>query len=112
MADCVKLTYDNVTYELTYTRESVKQMENTGFNFLDFVNGSKPATMNPLFFAGAFRARHPKIKRRLVDEIYNHLEKKPELIEVLVDLYSATLDTLVDSAAETDDGKNVTWTSV
>lgn len=112
MADCIKLTYDNVTYELTYTRESVKRMESEGFNFLDFANGAKPATMNPLFFAGAFKARHAKTKRRLIDEIYNHIENKSALFEVLADLYAATLDTLVDSAAETDDGKNVTWTSV
>ena len=111
MADCVKLTYNGVTYELTYTRESVKQMEAAGFDFQDFVNGRRPATLNPLFFEGAFNARNRKMKRQLKTEIYEHLDNKSDLFVALAELYAATVETLVDTAAEADDGKKVTWTT-
>lgn len=108
MTDCVKLKYDGVTYELTYTRESVKQMEADGFDIRAFVSGTMPATMNSKLFTGAFFARNRKMKRRIIDEIYDHINDKTDLLLALAELYANTLETLTDTAAE-DDGKKVTW---
>lgn len=112
MANAIKLTYDKQTYELTFTRETVRQMEASGFDIQAFVQGTKPGTMNFMLFEGAFAARNRKMKRKVISEIYDHLEGKSELLPVLAELYAATLDTLVDSAAESDDGKKVTWEAI
>lgn len=111
MTDCIKLTYDKITYELTFTRESVRKMEAAGFDIQALINGTKPGTMNPMLFAGAFSARNRKIKGKLIDEIYAHLDNKTDLLAALAELYGATLETLTDTAAE-DDGKKVTWEPV
>lgn len=111
MADCIKLKYDGVTYELTFTRETVKQAESAGFDIRAFLEGTRPGTMNSLLFSAAFAARNRKVKRRVIDEIYDHLSDKTDLLVALAELYAATLETLTDSAAE-DDGKKVTWETV
>lgn len=104
----IKLTFDGKTYELTYTREAVRQMERQGFNFSAFANGEKPSIYSLQLFEGAFIARHKKISRKEVSSIYDHLEEKGDLLYALSELYNETLTTLIDSAAE-DDGKKVTW---
>ena len=38
----IKLTFDGKEYSLTYTRDSVRQMERQGFSFVGFANGEKP----------------------------------------------------------------------
>lgn len=109
--EAIRLTYDKNVYELTFTRETVKQLEQAGFNLRELVEGSKTANMFELLFTGAFAARHRKTKRKVISEIYEHLNNKGDLIAALVELYSETLETLTDTAA-VDDGKNVTWEAV
>lgn len=104
MAERITLTYDNKKYELGYTRESVKQMENTGFNVREFVSGAKPLTMNLLLFNGAFLAQNKKVKRKTIEEIYDHLPNKNEVLTALAEMYGDTLESLSDGV---DDGKNV-----
>lgn len=104
----IKLTYDGKIYELTFTRESVRQMERSGFKIQDLLNGATPATSYKQLFDGAFLARNKKLNRHKIDEIYEHLGDKTDLITALAELYGATLETLTDTASE-DDGKKVTW---
>lgn len=111
MAEMVKLKYDNKVYELTYTRETVKRMEAAGFDIQAFAQGTKPVTMSYMLFEGAFAARNRNVKRNVIEAIYSHLDRKADLLVALAELYTATLETLVDSAAESD-GKNVTWEAV
>lgn len=111
MAELVKIKYENKSYELLFTRETVKQLENAGFDIQAFSHGTKPATMSFMLFEGAFFARHRKTKRKDIAEIYDHITGKSELLLALANLYAETLDTLVDTAAE-DDGKKATWEAV
>lgn len=111
MAEFIKLTYDEKDYELLYTRETVRQMESTGFDIQAFVKGTKPGTMNFMLFEGAFAARNRKIKRKTIAEIYDHLPDKADLILALAEMYAATLETLTDTAAE-DTGKKATWEAI
>ena len=99
----IKLTYEKQDYQLEYTRESVKTMEQTGFSFDEI--DSKPATMIPMLFYGAFIAKHRGIKRKLVDKIYDNTPNKTELIGVLGEMYAETLSYLTESS---DEG-NVKW---
>lgn len=111
MARSIKLKYDGKTYDLTFTRETVKRAEDSGFDLRVFAMNSKPATMNPLLFYCAFMAKQPKIRRKVVDDIYEHIHNKQQLTEALAEIYADTLAPLVedDESAEADDEKKVEW---
>lgn len=100
----INLTYENKEYTLEYSRQSVRTMESQGFNFDELT--TKPATMLPLLFDGAFMKNHRGIKRRLIDEIYDEISNKGELLAALGEMYAETLNTLVGDKA--DEG-NVQW---
>lgn len=102
----IVLTHENKEYELEYNRQSVRQMEGQGF-VIDEI-ASKPVTMIPLLFAGAFIKNCKGVKRRTIDEIFNGIADKTALMEVLIEMYSETLSTLTDDTSE----GNVTWTHV
>lgn len=103
----INLTYDNKEYTLEYSRQSVKTMEAQGF-VLDELT-TKPMTMIPLLFSGAFIKNHRGMKRALIDEIFDGISDKSNLMEALMELYAETLSTLTE--ASTDEG-NVTWAKV
>lgn len=100
----IKITYNKQDYVLEYTRESVKQMENTGFNINQL--GDKPANMMPMLFYGAFLAKNKGIKRKLVDEIYDNTPNRNELMDILGEMYADTLLTIIDG--EQNEG-NAIW---
>lgn len=99
----IKLTYDEKEYELEYSRQSVKTMESRGF-VLDEIS-SKPMTMIPLLFEGAFIKNCSGVKRKVMDEIYDGIGDKTGFIQALAELYAETLSTLTDSTGE----GNVSW---
>lgn len=102
----IKLTYDGQTYELTFTRKSVVALEKLGFKF-DEVD-THPATCLPLLFRGSFIAKHPFVKQDKIDEIYDAVPNKTDLIVKLGELYAETLNSLFDEPKEDQLGK-VTW---
>lgn len=104
----ITLKHNKKDYTLEYNRQSVKTMESQGF-ILDEIS-TKPATMLPHLFAGAFIKNHKGTKRKDIDEIYDNLREKTELISVLVEMYAETLSELVDDAANSEG--NVTWAVV
>lgn len=102
----IVLNHEKKEYVLEYSRQSVKTMESQGF-ILDEIT-SKPMTMIPLLFAGAFFKNCKGIKRSLIDEIYDGIGDKTALMQALMEMYAETLSTLTDENAE----GNVTWTMV
>ena len=98
-----------VTYTLEYTRKSVAMMEKQGFNISEV--DSKPMTMLPALFAGAFLAHHRFVKRDVIDNIFARLTHKDELIGVLGEMYSAPLLSLLDEPKQEDSEGNLTWKS-
>ena len=106
MAKQLSFNYDGKDYILEFTRNSVKAMERNGF-VADNID-TMPMTVLPELFAGAFLAHHRFEKRTVVDEIYNALSNKVELIEKLTEMYNDTIGTLVE---EPEEGKNVKWTA-
>lgn len=107
----INLTYEGKTYELTFTREIVMRMEQAGFEFNAFVRGEKPLTNAKMLFDGAFAARCDKVKRKVKDEIYEHLDKesRSDLIVALATEFADTVESMSEGA---DDGKKATWTTV
>ena len=111
MSTTITVTYDEQTYNLEYSRNAVKTMEQQGF-VLDQI-GDKPMTMVPLLVYGAFIKNHKGIKRALVDEIYEHIADKvgdgdTGFIQALLEMYSETVNTLTDNSS-VDEGNVATW---
>ena len=100
----IVLNYEKKEYVLEYNRQSVKQMEGQGF-VLDEI-ASKPMTMIPMLFSGAFIKNCKGTKRTVIDAIYDGITDKTALMEALMEMYAETLSTLTDNNEE----GNVTWT--
>ena len=104
MANNVQFECEGVEYTLEFSRRTQSQMERAGFQ-LDEI-GSKPQTMIPMLFRGAFIMHHPRIKEEQVNHIYKCLDQKEELIHELINCYTAVTETLFE---EPEEEKKVTW---
>jgi hypothetical protein len=102
----IVLSYENTEYELEFNRQSVKTMEAQGF-VLDELT-TKPMTMIPMLFSGAFYKNCKGTKRSVIDEIFDSIGDKTALMQALMEMYAETLSTLTDDTSE----GNVTWTLV
>ena len=105
----INLTYEKKEYVLEYNRQSVKTMESQGFVLEELT--TKPMTMIPLLFAGAFIKNHSGkdgVKRKVIDEIFEEIGDKTALMEALMEMYADTLASLTDGNSE----GNVTWAMV
>ena len=113
MATKITVTYKKNEYTLEYSRNAVRQMEAQGF-VLDQIS-EKPMTMVPLLVYGAFAKHHKGIKRNLMDEIYEHITDKISegdeggFIQVLLEMYAETVNTLTDNTEVIDEGNRAVW---
>ena len=103
----LRFTYQDKEYVLEYTRKSVEAMERKGFVASDIE--TKPVTVLPALFAGAFYANHRFVKQEVIDEIYSKLTNKSELISKLAEMYNEPIMALVDEPEES--AGNVDWTA-
>lgn len=111
MATQITVTYNKREYNLEYSRNAVKQMEQQGFVLEQL--SEKPMNMIPLLVYGAFMKNHKGIKRTLVDEIYEHIIDKVGdgengFIQALLEMYSETVNTLMDNNS-IDEGNAAVW---
>ena len=107
MAKQLRFTYQNKEYVLEYTRKSVETMERKGFVASDIE--TKPVTVLPALFAGAFLANHRFEKAEVIDAIYAKMTNKSELIGKLAEMYNEPIAALVDEPEESEG--NVAWTA-
>ena len=103
----LRFTYQDKEYVLEYTRATVAQMEKKGFVASDIE--TKPVTILPALFAGAFLANHRFVKQDVIDEIYSKLTNKQELIGKLAEMYNEPIMALVDEPEESEG--NLDWTA-
>ena len=106
MSKQLNFEYKGTQYTLEYTRKSVEQMEREGFVADDIQ--SKPMSMLPTLFAGAFKAHHRWVKREVIDEIFSKMTNKGDLIGKLAEMYNEPIMALIDDPAESSE--NLTWT--
>ena len=106
MNKTIRFSYKDKDYTLEFTRDTVRQMERQGFVPGDI--DTKPMTVIPDLFAGAFLKNHPTVKRSRIDEIYEALGGKQRLIRALIEMYNDTLETLI---GDEDDEGNAEWTA-
>lgn len=110
MSTKIELTYNKKTYILEYSRQSVRTMEQQGF-VLDKI-GDMPMTMVPLLVYGAFAKHHKDVKRKLMDEIYDHIrdtDGEEGFLRTLLEMYSDTVNTITAGASDIDEGNEATW---
>ena len=107
MAKQLRFTYQNKEYILEYNRKSVEIMEKKGFVASDIE--TKPVTVLPALFAGAFLANHRYEKQDVIDAIYSKMTNKSELIGKLAEMYNEPIVALVDEPEESEG--NVSWTA-
>lgn len=103
----LRFTYQDKEYCLEYTRSTVAQMEKKGFVASDIE--TKPVTILPALFAGAFLANHRYVKQETIDEIYSKMTNKQELIGKLAEMYNEPIMALVDEPEESEG--NLDWTA-
>ena len=96
----IKFEYEGQQYTLEYTRDSVCKMEDRGFDPESY--NTKRISFVRELFAGAFIAHHSNLPMKKIDEIYDSLEGKDELLAKLAEMYAEPVNTLVVSG-------NVKW---
>lgn len=107
MAKKITIPYNGKTYTLEFTREVVKSMERQGFRIAEIDN--MPMTVITALFNGAFDANHPAMKDATKEKIFGGLRNRKELIQILVEMYADTYNTLFDEDdGEADEG-NPGW---
>ena len=107
MSKQLRFTYQDKEYVLEYTRRSVEAMEKKGFVASDIE--TKPVTVLPALFAGAFLANHRYVRAEVIDEIYSKMTNKQELIGKLAEMYNEPIMALVDEPDESEG--NLDWTA-
>ena len=60
-------------------------------------------------FYGAFIARNKGIKRKDVDEMFQHTEEKEELMGILLEMFMDASKSLLATDTEDKTAKNATW---
>ena len=107
MSKQLRFTYQDKDFCLEYTRKSVETMEKNGFVASDIE--TKPVTVLPALFAGAFLANHRFVKQDVIDEIYSKMTNKQELIGKLAEMYNEPIMALVDEPEESEG--HLDWTA-
>jgi hypothetical protein len=102
----LRFTYQDKEYILEYTRATVAMMEKKGFVASDIE--TKPVTILPALFAGAFLANHRYVKQEVIDEIFSKMTNKADLIGKLAEMYNEPIMALIDEPDESSE--NLTWT--
>lgn len=110
MSKVINLTsVDGDVYELTFTRESAEATERAGFEVAEYLDRKGLLKNSKALFTGAFIARNRGIKRRIVDELYNSIGNKEELMGALLEMYLETTQSLIGNVEEEKGAKNATW---
>lgn len=101
----INFEYDGFNYTLEYTRRSAQALQEAGFD--DSKIDTMSLKMIPMLFRYAFRAHHRNMREEKIDEIYEKLGDKTELIKQLATMYYDAVATLAD---EPEDSGKVEWT--
>jgi hypothetical protein len=100
MSKQIIFNYEGRDYTLEFTRKSVETLERSGFIAADIAE--KPMLTLPALFAGAFIAHHRTVKKETIDEIFDKLSNKQDLIAKLAEMYNDPIISLIDEPEEND----------
>lgn len=106
MAKQMNLTYDGKEYTLEFTRRTVAEMQQAGFKASEI--SDKAMIVLPALFAGAFRAHHKYLPRKVIDEIFEMVTNKAELLNKLAEMFSEPLEAMLEEP-ECEEEKKAHW---
>lgn len=106
MAKQLKFRYQDKEYTLEFTRKTVAEMERKGFIAEEV--SEKPMSTLPELFRGAFLAHHRQVKPVVIDDIFDKMTNKEDLIGKLSEMYTEPILSLVEEPEEAEG--NVDWT--
>ena len=104
MEKTLNFTIDGKTYTLAFTRETVIATENAGFRINEILD--KPIASLMLLWRGALLEHHATLTSAEIDALFNKIKKK-NLLDALLDLYNAPVESLFD---EENEKNAVEWT--
>ena len=99
----ITLSFEDKEYELGFTKATVRMAESLGFSMANLQNQSKLITGISILFQASFLAKHPNIRETVVERIWEDLDKKTELVQELISMFSDTVDQIMAN------GKNAEW---
>lgn len=105
MSTKITFSYGGKDYCLEYTKRSVKNMEDRGFVPAKIIEA--PMTYLPELFAGAFLANHRFTDKKVIDEIFEAMGDKKQLVNALIEMYNEPINALT---ADADEGNAIAWT--
>ena len=106
MATTINFEYSGKEYCLEFDRKTIKQMEGRGFVASRITEA--PMSVLPDLFAGAFLKHHKFVKREVIDEIFNAMGNRRELIDTLAQMYNEPIEALMTD--EPEEGNAIAWT--
>lgn len=100
----ITIEYNGESYKLGFTRDSIKRMEDRGFDF----SKAEQKQISSMFelVEGAFRTYTPRITTDKIMEVWGALKGKDELYKALMEMFKEPLMVLNDP--EEDQG-NASW---
>jgi hypothetical protein len=104
----IQFTYKDVPYVLEYNRMAIKQMEASGFSLEEFTK--KPMINIDIAFKGLFLKNHRRTNEKLIEEIYDKLGNRDQLIEKIGIMLTESYNSLLDDE-ENAEG-NIEWDTV
>ena len=107
MAKQLKFKYQDKEYTLEFTRKTVAEMERKDFIAAEV--SEKPMSTLPELFRGAFLAHHRYVKPEIIDEIFDKMTNKEDLIGKLAEMYAEPILSLVEEPEEAEG--NLNWTA-
>lgn len=102
----ITFQFENKTYTLEYTRETVKWMLRRGFKLEDLT--SKSLIVLPELFAGAFRANHKDVKSELAERMLYTFKDRENLFSTLVEMFTEPINELLGEESD-DEGNATAW---
>ncbi len=101
------ITHADKQYTLEFTKDTVRKTENMGFKVRELFD--YPANNIPILFRGAFLANHKWLQVSVIDEMYEDLPNKDELINKLYEMYNEPIQALVGLEEDANKGKKSKW---
>lgn len=107
MAKTITIKFEGEEYTLEFTKDTVRQMENSGFRISDIQ--TRPMTVLPELFQGAFLANHRRVSQKTIERMYAKIPHKDEFVVALAELYADPINAFMDEPEDDDEG-NAMWT--
>lgn len=102
----IKISLDGKDYTLAFTRRTVTQMADNGFDITKALNENIVGGI-PQLFAGAFLKYHRTMSQNEIDNVWDAIPNKEDFLTKLVEMYNEPITALFGEPE--DDAKKATW---